>query len=302
MDSRLRWNNAAERPGNPQFRFFHKLIYGDAVMRCSFRDRAKALHWTANAIREITRPTEQLEDGAERMRSFVEQAPVSISMFGSDMRYVAVSRRWKSDRGLSDVNLAGRTHCEFFPSTSPRWKEVYRRGFSGETLREELDLTTRLDGSLQWMSWEMWPWHTAAGDIGGIVVLTEYLGTSDCASQGKREEQLLLADVESFSGARYSGCLCEAEAAAPNDFAPHLHDMLDNMALIEGKLAEALDRAKASADSGDIGAGWPGIGLHSWKKAAHLLAARATAVARDAVRLCAHLDKEDQKQSRRRLN
>lgn len=114
-------------------------ICGVSAMKCAFADRAKALRWTANAIREITQLFERLEDGAERLRSFVEKAPVAMSMFGSDMRYVAASSSWKSDRGLGDVHLAGRLHCELFPNFSQRWKEVCRRGFAGESLREELD-------------------------------------------------------------------------------------------------------------------------------------------------------------------
>ncbi len=271
-------------------------------MRCAFRERPKALHWTANAIREITRPAEQMVDGVERLRSFVEQATVSISMFGSDMRYMAASSRWKSDRGLSDVNLAGRLHCDFFPTPSQRWKDLYRRVFSGESLHEELNLTTRLDGSLQWMSWEMWPWHTHEGNPGGILMLTEYLGTKACAAPSGNEERLPLAGIDACGGKQGGECPYEGGGAAPNDFVPRLQGMLENIALIEGNLTEALDRANAQATPGDTAAGWPAIDLHSWRKAAYLLAEKATAVARDAVRLCALLEKQDRQQARRKLN
>jgi PAS domain S-box-containing protein len=269
-------------------------------MSCAFRERATALHWTANAIREIVRPAEQSEDCVQSLRLFVEQAPVSLGMFGHDMRYLATSSRWKSDRGLDGENLSGRFHCDLFPQASKRWRDIYKRAFSGETLREELDLTTRLDGGFQWMSWEIWPWRTPAGETGGILMLTEYLRANDCAANGNAGEWLL-----PFGAGQSKGPCTECEPAGkdvhPEDFLSHLAEMIAKMALIESSLSGALNKAKAATGSVARPA-WTALDRQTAMKKARTLAAKAAAVARDAVLLGTLLDTAGRERRGRSLN
>jgi len=252
-------------------------------MTCAFRERAAALHWTANAIREIAGPAEQAEDCVERLRLFVERAPVSLSMFGRDMRYLATSGRWKSDRGLDSENLSGRFHCDLFPNASKRWRDLYKRAFSGETLREELDLTTRLDGSFQWLSWEMWPWRTPTGEIGGILMLTEYLRAKDCAANRNADESLL-----PFDAGQCGTCASSDKGAFPDSYLSRLEDMIEKMSSIGRGLSDALNQAKVAP--GDARPTWSALDRQKAKKLASALAAKAAAVARDAVLLGTLLD------------
>ncbi len=112
-------------------------------------------------------------ESEEHLLLFVGQAPVAIAMFDHDMRYVASSRRWNSDHGVGDANLAGRSHYEIFPEILERWKIAHRRGLAGETVREEEDLLVRLDGRKQWFRWEIRPWLKADHGIGGILIFSE---------------------------------------------------------------------------------------------------------------------------------
>jgi PAS domain S-box-containing protein len=53
-----------------------------------------------------------------------------------------------------------------------RWKEVNRRALQGETLRADED-RWESGGSTRWARWEVRPWRTADGTVGGILILAE---------------------------------------------------------------------------------------------------------------------------------
>lgn len=134
------------------------------------RDRTEDLR------REVARGR-RLEDDLrakrERLRLFVDGVPAGIAMFDTAMRYVAVSRRFAEDYGAAADDLIGRRHYDVFPDISERWRDIHRRCLGGETLRCEEDPFPRADGHLDWVRWEVRPWHSAPDRIGGIIIFAE---------------------------------------------------------------------------------------------------------------------------------
>jgi len=126
-----------------------------------------------------------LREKRELLQLFIEHAPAALAMFDRDMRYLAVSLRWKSDYGLGDADIIGRSHYEIFPELPNRWKEVHRRGMKGEAVRGVEECFERMDGSIQWLHWEMLPWRDADGAVGGIVIFSE-----DITDRVRIEEEL----------------------------------------------------------------------------------------------------------------
>ncbi|MDX9707432.1 MAG: PAS domain S-box protein [Azospira sp.] len=128
----------------------------------------------ANAARaEAERQSTALRDSQERLQLFIDHAPAALAMFDREMRYLAVSRRWREDYFLGERPLIGHSHYEIFPEIPERWKEIHRRGMAGEIICADEDRFERLDGSVQWLRWEVRPWHAHDGTVGGIVVFSE---------------------------------------------------------------------------------------------------------------------------------
>ncbi|TAL46772.1 MAG: response regulator, partial [Methylovulum sp.] len=124
-------------------------------------------------IGEYRRSKARLRESEERLRLFIEHAPAALAMFDCDMRYLAVSRRWMDDYFLGDRDIIGCSHYEIFPEITERWKAVHRRGMAGEVVRAEADCFERADGAVQWLRWEVRPWRTADGAVGGIVIFSK---------------------------------------------------------------------------------------------------------------------------------
>ena len=115
---------------------------------------------------------EALRSSTEQLGLFIAHAPAAIAMFDRDMRYLAVSNRWLSDYGLGGQSVIGRSHYEIFPEIPSNWRSYHQRGLDGEVVKADDDRFERLDGSVQWVRWEIWPWHSH-GRVGGILIFTE---------------------------------------------------------------------------------------------------------------------------------
>ncbi len=137
---------------------------------------------------------------ANLLRILVANAPVSVAMFDRQMRYLAASERYLSDYGMSPESL-GRSHYEIFPEIPERWKEIHRRCLAGAVERCEEEPFPRADGSMDWVRWELRPWRDDAGDIGGLVLLTERI-TERKRAQDEREEALARATRASAEAER----------------------------------------------------------------------------------------------------
>jgi len=163
-----------------------------------------------NLESRIRQRTEALEESEARLRLFVEHAPAALAMFDREMRYMVSSRRWRADYGLGDRELRGVSHYVIFPEVPQPWKDAHRRGMAGEVVRNDRDRFERADGSVQWIRWEIRPWHEANGNIGGIVIFSEDITASKKAEEDLRDRErriraLLDSTAEAIMGDDLAG-------------------------------------------------------------------------------------------------
>jgi|GEM_PF-5851097 len=106
---------------------------------------------------------------------FIEHAPVAIAIFDRDMVYLAVSQRYCTDHQLSRAEITGKRLYEAYPQTPPSWQEVHERCLQGHTEKCGEYLLEHTDGSHDWIRWQMAPWETDTGEVGGSVLFSEVI-------------------------------------------------------------------------------------------------------------------------------
>ena len=103
---------------------------------------------------------------------FIRHTPIAMAMFDQDMRYLALSDRWRRDYGLDADGVIGEHLYELMPEAQDAWRELHDRCLAGESMSSE-DVFLRADGRRERMRWELQPWRTEDDDIGGLVMITE---------------------------------------------------------------------------------------------------------------------------------
>lgn len=113
------------------------------------------------------------EREADVLRRVVARAPIGIVMFDRELRCVQASQRWVDDCGLESTRLAGKPYTELLPAFPAPWKEYFRRGLSGETLRGTRTRFVIADGQERFVNWEIQPWGDSGVTTGGIILYSE---------------------------------------------------------------------------------------------------------------------------------
>src|SRR5262249_9224277 len=83
-------------------------------------------------------------------------------------------------------DIVGRSHYKPFPDIPPRWKEIHQRCLAGAVERCNEDSFVRADGRVEWVRWEIQPWHTDAGQVGGLLLFAEVITERKAAEVNTR--------------------------------------------------------------------------------------------------------------------
>ena len=139
-------------------------------------------------ISEEKEIADKLENSNKELKSFVTNMPAAVAMFDTEFKYMASSQKWKKDYNIENVSIQGRGHQDFLEWLPSDWEDSLRSVLRGNsyTTREEMFIGP--SGKEEWVRWEVKPWVQGSGQVGGIMVYSEFI-----TSKKRYEEELVVA-------------------------------------------------------------------------------------------------------------
>jgi PAS domain S-box-containing protein len=120
----------------------------------------------------------------EDQLNIIKDLAINIAIFDNEMKYLSYTNKFLEDYNFDkNIDITGRSHYEIFPEIPKSWIIIHQKALAGESISKEHEKFERIDGSIQYISWEVKPWYKKNNTIGGIV-----LTTIDNKNQIKSEE------------------------------------------------------------------------------------------------------------------
>jgi PAS domain S-box-containing protein len=150
-------------------------------------DRALAQH-------HLARVTTEAVQAHNLVAAFVEAAPVAICMTDRELRVIQASPRWREERQQPEV--VGRVLYEANPDAL-RWREFYDHCLTGQSVQHDRVQINLPDGSQRWVRVEITPWRDAAGEVGGLLVMSiDVTSTVEALDEAKHAADRLKLALE----------------------------------------------------------------------------------------------------------
>ncbi|MFV0415408.1 MAG: PAS domain S-box protein [Chthoniobacterales bacterium] len=137
-------------------------------------------------ITERQRTEYNLARSEKVLRAFVEHTPAAVAMFDTNLNYIAHSRQWLTDYNIFSTPSTDDPSHAVFPELGEYWKNIHKRSLAGEIVSQDEDKIEYSNGQKFWLSWEVRPWFSVGGKIGGTMMLT-----IDVTDQKQAEQHLM---------------------------------------------------------------------------------------------------------------
>jgi PAS domain S-box-containing protein len=156
----------------------------------------------------LTRHTAELALDTARAEALVErdiaarEAAVSkllfqhttlrAALFDTEGRFIAVNPSWLDAIQKSESDILGKPFCEAMPDFETHWPLAITAALAGETTKVDGDARIRADKQKVYLDWEVQPWYTSEGKIGGAVAYAQDVTAVHMAREAARDKQASL--------------------------------------------------------------------------------------------------------------
>lgn len=131
------------------------------------------------------------QDLNEHLKLLIDHSPGATALFDRDMKYIWANARWMQDLLPHLKDVTGLSIYETFTELDTKWREIYERCLAGAIERGSEERHVDEAGNVRWYRWEIRPWTSAHGGIGGLVIFSENITEQKLAALQAREREVL---------------------------------------------------------------------------------------------------------------
>ncbi|MFN7498276.1 MAG: ATP-binding protein [Hyphomonadaceae bacterium] len=155
------------------------------------------------------------------------------ALFDTEARFMAVNDAWLGAVQLSEQDVLGKTMAEAMPSSKQDWHQAIALALTGVSSQQAGDHRVRLDGAEVYLDWEVHPWYTPDGKIGGAIgyaqdVTEVFLARADEKAKQQRLTVMIARAQEALDEKRkLLEEICGPEVLSLKPCQPSWHEKLE---------------------------------------------------------------------------
>lgn len=155
------------------------------------------------------------------------------ALFDTEARFMAVNDAWLGAVQLSEQDVLGKTMAEAMPSSKQDWHQAIALALTGVSSQQAGDHRVRLDGAEVYLDWEVHPWYTPDGKIGGAIgyaqdVTEVFLARADEKAKQQRLTVMIARAQEALDEKRkLLEEICGPEVLSLKPSQPSWHEKLE---------------------------------------------------------------------------
>ena len=137
---------------------------------------------------QLSEMNEALELSRRQKRVLMDQAPTAMALFDTELCYLVASGAWIEEFGVPTAKVRGKHFFELSPPMEAEWKPRFEACLQGKKQHDSEYRLVRPDGTEQWLSWDLRPWHDALGNVGGVLMVA--INITESRQQDTEQERL----------------------------------------------------------------------------------------------------------------
>jgi PAS domain S-box-containing protein len=125
------------------------------------------------------------------LQDLVTNLPWGVAMVDRQLQVLSASPRWAHAHGLAGVPLHGRSIEQLLPGGPALWSRRLHAAVAGGRAGADAEELSDRSGRRRFLRWELVPWLTPEGEVGGALHLSEDVSDQVQARQAAHQEREL---------------------------------------------------------------------------------------------------------------